>query len=249
MMEWYWGPKPGCTLRWKRLEDPLGAGGRGIFLPQQRHWEHTGQETSAARCVVPGVTWQQSMHTHGQHTHLKAAKTCLLLGQCTNHAPSTAGNRGLVASLPPALDAMWRLCMYQPSTPSGWGHEWMWGPLTENWAGRGARNHSQVPNFSENPMGMQLPSGSHENIWDEDAHARLKPRLVVTQCSSFFFSSIYLPSHLPQVWFCFFSAHFPTGSRKRKIENEHQAVNLGTFSWIPSHLRLINYRPSLTDLA
>lgn len=48
---------------------------------------------------------------------------------------------------------------------------------------------------------------------------------------------------------CFSSAHFPTGSRKRKIENEHQAVNLGTFSWIPSHLRLINYRQLTTDFA
>lgn len=47
-------------------------------------------------------------------------------------------------------------------------------------------------------MGMQLPSGSHENIWDEEAHARLKPRLISNN-APVFFSSIYLSSHLPQV--------------------------------------------------
>lgn len=125
----------------------------------------------------------------------------------------------------------------------------MWGPLTENLSRkRSQTNHSQVPNFSENPMGMQLPSGSHENIWDEDAHARLKPRLISNNAPVFFLIYLFILSSTTSM-ICFSSAHFPTGSRKRKIENEHQAVNLGTFSWIPSHLRLINYRQLTTDLA
>lgn len=72
---------------------------------------------------------------------------------------------------------------------------------------RSPRNRSHIPNVSENPMGRQLPSRSHENIWDEVLTPGPEPRLISSNASCFLIylfillctaSQICFPSATPQ---------------------------------------------------
>lgn len=50
-----------------------------------------------------------------------------------------AGKRRVSSTSPSCARCWMTFMLYQPSTPNGWGHERVWGPLSENRAGRGVR--------------------------------------------------------------------------------------------------------------
>lgn len=117
------------------------------------------------------------------------------------------------------------------------------GPCQKIWTGRGARQITLMfqtsvrisweCSFQVDPMrtsGMKILTPGP------------KPRLVSNN-ASFFLIYLFILSYTVSI-ICFPSTTFPTGSRKRKMEN--QAVYLDAFSWIPSHLNLIvGHRNSL----
>lgn len=97
-----------------------------------------------------------------------------------------------VGSTSPSCTRCCMTVMYVSAVSPKWLRPWgsVGAPVRKLSRKRTQTNHSHVPNFSENPMGMQLPSRSHENIWDEDTHARPQTRLVSNNAS--FFSHLFI---------------------------------------------------------
>lgn len=146
---------------------------RWVLFPQQRHQARPGREPRAAGMCDPwrGVA-AGSTHMHNTPPEGAPRLASLRLAD-SKPAPHVAGKER-VGSISPACTRCCVTFMHVSAVTSKWlrARVTVGAPDGRQSRKRSQTNRSHVPNVRENPMGRQLPRRSHENIWEEGAHAR-----------------------------------------------------------------------------